>query len=158
MRKICPLIVLIFGLLMSLQIPAAVEVEKTVRVFRTLEEAAGRPERPLLLVFFSLECHVCWDELFEMRHFLEKNCIPVDMVGVSSDREEDLTPFLAKYGFFHPVVSDREKTLFRRFKVRQEPFRVVLDRETVVFLDDSSQDFFARRDNVKQCLLEIASR
>ena len=143
---------------MSLQIPAAVEVEKTVRVFRTLEEAAGRPERPLLLVFFSLECHVCWDELFEMRHFLEKNCIPVDMVGVSSDREEDLTPFLAKYGFFHPVVSDREKTLFRRFKVRQEPFRVVLVRETVVFLDDSSQDFFARRDNVKQCLLEIASR
>jgi peroxiredoxin len=152
------LIVFIFGLLMSLQIAAAVEAEKTVRVFRTLEEAAGRPERPLLLVFFSLECHVCWDELFEMRYFLETNCIPVDIVGVSSDREEDLMPFLAKYGFFHPVVSDREKALFRRFKVMQEPFRVVIDRETVVFLDDTSQDFFARRDKVKQCLLEIASR
>ncbi len=143
---------------MSLQIAAAVEGERAVKIVRSLEEAAGRADRPLLLVFFSLECHVCWDELFEMRYFLEENGIPVDIVGISSDREEDLRPFLAKYGFSHPVVSDREKALFRRFKVRQEPFRVVLDRETVVFLDDTSQDFYVRRDRVKQCLLRIASR
>ena len=158
MRKKRPSIVLIFGLLMSLQIAAAVEAQVAVRIVRTLEEAAVRPERPVLLVFFSIECHVFWDELFEMRYFLEKNDIPVDLVGVSSDREEDLRPFLAKYGFSHPVVSDREKALFRRFSVRQEPFQVVLDRDTVVFLDNPSRDFYARRDKVKQCLLEIASR
>ena len=158
MRKKRFLIVFILGLSMSLRIAAAVEEEQTVTIVRSLEEAANRPERPLLLVFFSLECQVCWDELFEMRYFLEKNSIPVDLVGISADREEDLRPFLAKYGFFRPVVADREKALFRKFKVRQEPFQVVLDREAVVLLDDTSQDFYARRDKVKQCLLEIASR
>lgn len=158
MRNKALRIVLLFGFMMSQLAAATVTREETVRIFGSLEEAAGRPERPLLLVFFSLECHVCWDELFEMRYFLEKNSIPVDLVGISPEPEGELRPFLAKYGFFHPVVSDRGKALFRRFHVRQEPFRVILDREAVLFLDDTSLDFFVRRDKVKQCLLEIASR
>jgi peroxiredoxin len=93
-----------------------------------------------------------------MRYFLEKNSIPVDLVGISCDHEEELRPFLSKYGFSHPVVSDREKTLYRRFKVRQEPFRVILNQGSVLYEDNSLQDFFARREEVKRCLIEIASR
>jgi hypothetical protein len=39
-----------------------------------------------------------------------------------------------------------------------EPFRVILNQDSVLYEDDSSQDFFVRRDKVKRCLVEIASR
>jgi peroxiredoxin len=158
MRKKIGLIVFLFGILMSQSAALSAVKKEMVKIYGSLEEAVGRPHRPLLLVFFSLECRVCWDELFEMRYFLEKNDIPVDLVGISPEPEEELRPFLAKYGFFHPVVSDRRKAVFRKFQVRQEPFRIILDREAVVFMDDTSVDFFVRRDKVEKCLLEIASR
>jgi hypothetical protein len=129
-----------------------------VRIFGALSEAVPRPEQPLLLVFFSLDCPVCWGELFEMRHFIEENDIPVDLIGISSEPEDELRPFLGKYAFFHPVVSDRARALYRRFRVRLEPFLVVLEGDSVLYLDDTSEDFSVRGDKVKRCLLEIASR
>lgn len=158
MRKNVLPVVLLLRCLMSPFDAATVTKEETVKIFSSLEEAVPRPVRPLLLVFFSLECHICWDELFEMRYFLEKNSIPVDLVGISREPEEELRPFLSKYAFSYPVVSDRGKTLFRRFKVRLEPFRVILNQGSVLYEDDSSQDFFVRREKVKRCLVEIASR
>jgi hypothetical protein len=129
-----------------------------VQIFASLAEAAPRPDGPLLLVFFSLECHVCWGELFEMKHFLENNSIPVDLIGISCEPEEELKPFLGKYAFFYPVVSDRAKKVYRRFRVRLEPFRIILYGDRVIYKDDPAEDFFVRRDRAKQCLLEIASR
>jgi peroxiredoxin len=158
MRNKALSIVLLLGCLMSLPGAATVTKEETVKIFGSLEEAVPRPVRPLLLVFFSLECHLCWDELFEMRYFLEKNSIPVDLVGISREPEEELRPFLSKYAFFYPVVSDRGKTLFRKFRVRLEPFCVILNQGSVLYEDDTTQDFFVRRDEVKRCLVEIASR
>jgi peroxiredoxin len=158
MRKKGLAIVLLIGILTGLLEAAILTEDEKVRIFSSLEEAAPRPERPLLLVFFSLECHPCWDELFEMRYFLEKNSIPVDLVGISAEPEEALGPFLTKYAFFHPVVSDRRKALFKYFKVRLEPFCVILNRGSILYQDDTSQDFFVRRDEVKRCLFEIASR
>jgi peroxiredoxin len=129
-----------------------------VKIFRSLDQAAPRPERPVLLLFFSLDCHVCWEELFEMKHFIEKNAVPVDLIGVSSVPEEELKPFLSKYAFFRPVVSDRARALYRRFGVRLEPDRVLLQGDRVLYRDDTAKDFFVRRDQAKQCLLEMASR
>ena len=158
MRKNSAPIVLLLGCLMILSSAATLTKEETVKIFSSLEEAIQEASRPLLLVFFSLECHLCWDELFEMRYFLEKNSIPVDLVGISREAEEELRPFLSKYAFSYPVVSDRQKALYRRFKVRQEPYRVILYQDAVLFQDDTSQDFFVRRDKVKRCLIELASR
>lgn len=129
-----------------------------VHIFGALCEAAPRPDRPLLLLFFSLGCHICRDELFEMRDFIERNDIPVDLIGISSETEDDLSPFLRKYAFFHPVVSDRGRTLYRRFGVRLEPFRVILQEDRVLYLDEPAEDFFVRRDRVKRWLVEMASR
>ena len=158
MRKKALLIVFQVGVLMSLAAAEIVTRKETVKIYSSLEEAAPRPERPLLLVFFSLDCHICWDELFEMRSFLEANSIPVDLIGISRNPEEELRPFLRKFAFFLPVVSDRGRALYRRFNVRLEPFRVILDRGSVFYQDDSALDFFVRRDRVKRCLIEIASR
>ena len=158
MRKKAVSIVLLLGGLTGLLGAGGLTKDEMVKVFSSLEEAIPCPERPLLLVFFSLECHPCWDELFEMKYFLEKNGIPVDLVGISKEPEEELRTFLTKYAFSYPVVSDRGKMLFRRFKVRLEPFCVILNRGTVLYQDDTNQDFFIRRDEVKRCLLEIASR
>jgi peroxiredoxin len=157
MRKKAAPFVFLFVCLVGGLIGTAGAPEETVRIFSSLEEAFPDPARPLLLVFFSLDCHLCWAELFELRYFLQENEIPVELVGISRDAEEELRPFLSKYGFSGPVVCDRRKTLYRKFKVRLEPFRIILGRGTVLFEDDSSRDFFARREEVKRCLLEIAS-
>lgn len=159
MRKSAIPVVLLLGCLMNYLSAAKMTEDDTVKIFDSLEEAVPRPVRPLLLVFFSLDCHLCWDELFEMRYFLEKNSIPVDLVGISREREAELRPFLSKYGFFCPVVSDAKKTLFKKFRVRLEPFRVILDNQgSVLYEEDTSRDFFVRRDEVKRCLIEISSR
>src|SRR4030042_6560675 len=129
MRKKAVLIVLLLGSLMGLLGAGKLTKEETVKIYSSLEDAVPRPVRPLLLVFFSLECHPCWDELFEMRYFLEKNSIPVDLVGISSEREEGLKPFLSKYAFSYPVVSDRGRTLFKKFTVRLDAFCVLLAQD-----------------------------
>ncbi|MGB7294780.1 MAG: redoxin domain-containing protein [Candidatus Aminicenantales bacterium] len=158
MMKKAALIVLAAGCLLSSSSGQMIQGSDDVKIFGALSEAAPQPERPLLLLFFSLGCHVCWEELFEMRHFIEENDIPVDLIGISPEPEDELRPFLRKFAFFHPVVSDRAKALYRRFRVRLEPFRVVLDGERILYLDDAAEDFFVRRDKAKRCLLEMASR
>jgi peroxiredoxin len=158
MKKRAAIVVLFVGCLLVLRGTFLLAEDEMVKIFGSLEEAMPRPERPVLLVFFSLECHRCWDELFEMRYFLEKNDIPVDIVGIAREPEEELRPFLAKYAFSYPVVSDRRKALFKTFQVRLEPFCVILNRGSVLYEDNTGLDFFVRRDEVKRCLLELASR
>lgn len=152
------LILLSIGSLLN-TFPAQVSPESDgIKIFATLSEAAPRPARPLLLIFFSLDCHVCWGELFEMKHFIENNDLPVDLIGITCEPEEELRPFLGKFSFFSPVVADRTKVLYRRFRVWLEPDRVILDGERVLYRDDRSKDFLVRRDQAKRCLLEIACR
>lgn len=152
------LIILMAGYPLNMPAEQILPGNGSVKIVGTLSEAVPRPERPLLLLFFSLNCHVCWEELFEMRHFIENSHIRVDLVGISCDPVEELRPFLKKYAFFYPVVSDRARVLYRRFRVRLEPFRVILDGERILYLDDMTVDFYARRDQAKRCLLEMTSR
>ena len=157
-KRLLPVVLLTAGL-MCFSEEAARPQDGTVKIFRSLEEAVPQLERPLLLIFFSLDCPVCWEELFEMRIFLENNSIPVDLVGICREAEEELRPFLSKFAFFYPVVSDRRKALFRKFRVRLEPFRVILAPDlSILYEDDMGQDFYLRRDEVKRWLLLIASR
>lgn len=128
-------------------------------IYSSLEEVAGYRERPLVLVFISLTCHVCWEELFEMKDFVEKMALPINLVGVSAESRERLESFVRRYSFSYPVIEDRNKTLFRRFRVRLEPFVVVLDSKGEVFhLDDPILDFEARRDLNKKKILELVEK
>lgn len=128
-------------------------------IYSSLEEIAGYGERPLVLVFISLTCHVCWEELFEMKDFIEKMALPVHLVGVSAESRERLESFVRRYSFSYPVIEDRNKTLFRRFRVRLEPFVVILDSRGEIFhLDDPVLDFEVRRELNKKKILELVER
>ncbi len=129
-----------------------------VRIVASLEEAAVAPHSPAVLVFFSLDCPVCWEELFEVRYMIEKNSIPIALVGISADSREDLEPFLGKHAFFHPVVCDRGRELFRKFKVKLEPLTVVIDGGRVIHRDNTAEAMDIRREKLKRCLLEITSK
>jgi peroxiredoxin len=127
-------------------------------IVSSLAEAAPDQQRPIVLVFFSLDCHVCWEELFEMRYFVQKNSIPIDLIGVTTDKRGELEPFLRKYSFFHPVVSDRRRELYRRFQVRLEPATVIIQNDRILYRDGPVDDYFNRREKARKCLLEIAAK
>ncbi len=93
-----------------------------------------------------------------MRYMVEKNSIPIVLVGISADSREDLEPFLAKHAFFHPVVCDRGRELFRKFKVKLEPLTVVIDGGRVVHRDNTAEAMDIRREKLKRCLLEITAK
>lgn len=128
-----------------------------VRIVASLDQAVGDSLRPTVLMFFSLDCLVCWEELFEVRYLIEKNSISINLVGISADSIGDLEPFLAKHAFFYPVVSDPGRELFRRFNVRLEPRVLVLDGGRVIYRDNAAEAMDARREKLKRCLLEISA-
>lgn len=127
------------------------------RIYSSLEEAIGNSSQPVVLVFFSLACYVCWDELFEMKEFIEKFSLPVLLVGVSTDESEELKAFAARYSFQYPIVRDEEKELYRQYQVRLEPDRLILVRNQAVYRDDSLLDYSLRREKVKNFLFGLIS-
>ena len=128
-----------------------------VRIYSSLEEVSGNSSQPVLLVFFSVVCHVCWDELFEMKVFLEDFSLPVQLVGVSTDEKEELEKFAARYSFHYPIIHDKEKKFYRRYKVRLEPFLVILVGNEAVYYDNTLLDYSLRREKAKQFLFSLSS-
>lgn len=129
-----------------------------LQVYRALTDVALDPGRPLVLVFFSAACPVCFDDLFEVRYFVEKNGLEAEVVGVSRDPESVLLTFLEKYAYRRPVVRDAGKKLFRAHKVDLEPYVVILDNGRVVFKDNGLLDFKSRREEREKWLMRNAGR
>jgi peroxiredoxin len=134
--------------------PADVEV----RICLTLEEAAGPAGGPVLLVFFSTECPSCYDDLFEARYLVEKGGFDVSVVGVFSGPRDTLRAFLEKFAWTLPVVLDRRKTLFRRFRVDMVPYKALLSGGAAVYRDDPYKDYGRRREDLERCLKKMFSR
>ena len=129
-----------------------------VRICSSLDEAATSGSGPMLLVFFSIECPVCYEELFESRYLIDKGGWPVAVVGVSLALRDDLETFLNKYAWTSPVVLDRRKVLFRKFKVDAVPFRILLLGKEEVYRDDPYLGPEARRKRLTKCLIGLFSR
>lgn len=132
--------------------------ESEIKIFSSLEEAGLNPAEPLLLVFFSIDCHVCFEDLFEMKYFIEKNRLSLQLVGVTRDLPEEVEAFLSKYSFFYPVICDRKKALYRQHKVDLEPFKVVLAQGRMVWKDDYYKDLLLRREELQRWLLKMNFR
>jgi hypothetical protein len=135
---------------------SAAEVE--VRICPTLEEATGPAGSPVLLVFFSTECPSCYDDLFEARYLVEKAGFDVAVIGVFSGPRDALRAFLEKFAWTLPVVLDRKKTLFRRFRVDMVPYKALLSGGKAVYRDDPYKDYGRRREDLERCLRKMFSR
>ena len=128
------------------------------RICATLDEAAPPGTGAVLLVFFSIECPVCYEELFESRYLVDRGGWPVTVVGVALALHDDLRTFLDKHAWTAPVVLDRRKTLFRRFDVDAVPFRTLLLGTEAVYRDDPYLGPDARREELVRCLNKRFSR
>lgn len=128
-----------------------------VRICLSLEEAVPAGSGPVLLVFFSIECAVCYEALFEARQVLDRGHWPVEVVGVSIALRDDLEDFLEKYAWTRPVVLDRRKVLFRRFEIHAVPATVLLLGREAVYRDDPYLGPAARREELVQCLTRLFS-
>jgi thiol-disulfide isomerase/thioredoxin len=137
---------------------AALRPGVEVRICRSLEEAVPPSGGPVLLVFFSTDCPSCYDDLFESRYLVEKGAWPVSVVGVFSGLEEDLRTFLGKFAWTSPVVLDRRKVLFLKFKVDVVPDKALIVGGKVIYRDDPYKDFGRRREDLRKCLQKVFSR
>jgi hypothetical protein len=136
--------------------PAGGPVE--VRICSSLAEAAPAGTGPVLLVFFSIECPVCYEELFEARYLVDQGRWPVAVVGVSIALRDDLEVFLDKHAWTSPVVLDRRRVLYRKFHVDAVPFKVLLLGTEAVYRDDPYLGPEARREELIRCLTLHFSR
>ena len=146
------------AMLIASGLPGADSRSAEVRIYSSLDEAATPGSGPVLLVFFSIECPVCYEELFESRYLIDKGGWPVAVVGVSLALRDDLETFLNKYAWTSPVVLDRRKVLFRKFKVDAVPFRILLLGKEEVYRDDPYLGPEARRKRLTKCLIGLFSR
>ncbi len=128
------------------------------RICASLEEASRGCPGPVLLVFFSTDCPLCYDDLFESRYLVDKGRWPVSVVGVFSGLREDLRAFLEKYAWTLPVVLDRRKVLFKKYKVDAVPFKALLLGTEAVYRDDPYGDPDGRREELKRCLTQLFYR
>jgi len=128
------------------------------RICASLEEAAGPAPGAVLIVFFSTECRICYDDLFESRYLVDRRGFDLAVVGVYSGLRDELRSFLEKYRWDLPVVLDRRKALFRRFDVDAVPFKALLVGKEEVYRDDARLGLAARREELERCLTRLLSR
>lgn len=128
------------------------------RICASLEEAAPPGTGAVLLVFFSIECPGCYEELFEARYLVDRGGWPVTVVGVALALRDELELFLDKHGWTAPVVLDRRKVLFRRFGVDAVPCMTLLLGTEAVYRDDPYLGPEARHEELARCLTRHFSR
>ncbi len=129
------------------------------RICASLEEAVPPGGRTALLVFFSTGCAICYDDLFESRLLVERNGWPVAVVGVHLGPYEELKEFLDKYRWDLPVVLDRRKLLFRRYRVTAVPDTVLLlTGGEIAHRSDPYHDHGRRREALRMSLERIFGR
>jgi hypothetical protein len=136
----------------------AAGVPPEVRICSTFEDAAPPGTGAVLLVFFSIECPVCYEELFEARYLVDKGGWPITVIGVSIALREDLEAFLAKHSWTAPVILDRRRALFRKYDVDAVPFKILLRGTEEVYRDDPYLGPEARREELIRCLTRHFSR
>jgi hypothetical protein len=116
----------------------------------------ANPDVPIVLVFFSTDCPVCYEGLLDMIYFVGRNNLAVRVVGVSGDPAADLRVFKEKYSVRVPVILDERGRLRRRFDIDILPSRIVLRGGKILYRDDPYQGFDERREAAARFLAGLA--
>ncbi len=123
----------------------------------SLEAVLPADGRPVLLVFFSTGCPVCFDDLLEMARFVRGKGMDLPIFGISGDLEADLEAFIDKYSVRAPIVRDARGRIRRRFKVDLLPYKVVMAGGKVVYKDDYYLPLGERSRRAQRCLIELTA-
>ncbi|HSA96665.1 MAG TPA: redoxin domain-containing protein [Acidobacteriota bacterium] len=129
-----------------------------IRICARLDEAAPPGTGPVLLVFFSTGCSVCFDDLFEARYLVDKKGWPVTVIGISAGPREELREFLEKHAWTLPVVLDSRRTLSKRFEAGPVPFKILLFGQGTAYRDDPYLGLEERRKEMERCLTRLFLR
>ena len=128
-------------------------------VLSSLEEVLPRDGTPALIVFFSVSCPSCFDDLLEMIHFVKKNGLPVRSSASAGTRMLTSRAFMEKYSVGCSVVRDNRGKAPQT--IRRGP-RALQDRPAaataVLYRDDDYLEFSERRRRAGQCLIDLAGR
>ncbi|MCB0430485.1 MAG: redoxin domain-containing protein [Flavobacteriales bacterium] len=93
------------------------------------------PGRRVLLIYFNTECHLCKDEVFQIKRN-HKALEDVDILLVSSQLPEELLSYTENQNlqFYHNirVLSDRDLQAMQLFKIRLNPTSFVYNKEHVL--------------------------
>ena len=126
-------------------------------VLHSLDEALPANGRPVLLVFFSTGCTLCFDDLLEMTLFVRRHGLDLAVVGVSGDTEAEIDKFIEKHSLSCLVVRDERWRIRRRFRVDLLPFKLVLAGGKEVYRDDDYLPLGERSRRAQRCLIELAA-
>lgn len=146
-------LVMIFLTLTAFDNPGKIPV-----IAASIEEVLPPGAGPALLVFFSVECQPCFDDLLEMIVHVERENLPVRVIGISDDPADELEAFAVKYSVRCPFVRDKKNRLRRRFGADSFPFKVVISKDEVVYRDDTRLEYKERRRMAEKCLADVCSR
>jgi peroxiredoxin len=84
-------------------------------------------QRPVVLLFFSSWCTTCAQRQSGLSDLARTYRDRVVFVGVSgTDEDGELAGYLAEHRVEHPVVVDRDQTIWRSYAVREPPAVVIV--------------------------------
>ncbi len=90
--------------------------------------------KPTILVFWSLNCHSCRDELPELNKLYEKYKDKVNFfaVVVNTNDIEEIKETQKEWGFNMPILIGTPKTIYR-FRIIGTPITYVIDQNWYIF-------------------------
>lgn len=85
----------------------------------------------VLFVFFDADSPVCLHQAAIWNYIHNHGGYPFSVVGISRAEDTRIKSFINKSGVTYPVVRDRDRSLFRLFRIREVPRVVFVDHGVV---------------------------
>ncbi len=127
-------------------------------VLSSLAEARKDGRGLAVVVFFSVDCAACFEELFELRGMIEKLAGPMELIGVTRGDRAGLEEFMDRYRVDIPLVLDKRKELFKKYKVTFVPYKLILAGDDVIYRDDGLVRREVQYEELRKCLTSVSSR
>ncbi len=127
-------------------------------ILSSLAEARKDGHGLAVVVFFSVDCQVCFEDLFDVRRLIDGAAGPVELIGVTRGDRAGLEEFMDRYRIDIPLVLDRRNESFKKFGVRGTPCKLVLAGDEVIYRDDGLARREVQYEELRKCLNSVFSR
>lgn len=112
-------------------------------------------EKPILLIFFSMDCSVCFKQLLTANLHFDKFSNKIDIYGITRDDPESLKQFRVKYNIKFPLVYDKFAKFHKKFKINNVPMRVLIKEKKIIYKDDPNINFSDRDSEFNKMIKEL---